>query len=67
MQKLPSLVLLLISAGAAQAAPQTVDCGRLLDVKAGVWRERVSITVDNGVVKSIAPIASTSSRNAFNS
>ncbi len=56
MQKLSSLGLLLIVGGAAHAAPQTVDCGRLLDVKAGVWRERVSITVDNGVVKSIAPM-----------
>ena len=56
MQKLSSLALLLV-AGAVHAAPQTVDCGRLLDVKAGVWRERVSITVDNGVVKSIAPMA----------
>ncbi len=56
MQKLSSLALLL-AAGAVHAAPQTVDCGRLLDVKAGVWRERVSVTVDNGVVKSIAPMA----------
>ncbi len=52
-----SLPVLLLVLGGAQAAPQTVDCGRLLDVKAGVWRERVSITVDNGVVKSIAPMA----------
>jgi imidazolonepropionase-like amidohydrolase len=52
-----SLLGLLMMAGAAHAAPQTVDCGRLLDVKAGAWRERVSITVDNGVVKSIAPMA----------
>jgi imidazolonepropionase-like amidohydrolase len=56
MQKLSSLALLL-AAGAVHAAPQTVDCGRLLDVKAGVWRERVSVTIDNGVVKSIAPMA----------
>lgn len=56
MQKLSPLGLLLVLGG-AQAAPQTVDCGRLLDVKAGTWRERVSITVDNGVVKSIAPMA----------
>jgi imidazolonepropionase-like amidohydrolase len=48
---------LLLAAGAVHAAPQTVDCGRLLDVKAGVWRERVSVTIDNGVVKSIAPMA----------
>ncbi|MDQ2990366.1 MAG: amidohydrolase family protein [Pseudomonadota bacterium] len=56
MQKYPLLGLLMM-AGAAHAAPVTVDCGRLLDVKAGVWRERVSITVDNGVVKSIGPMA----------
>ena len=47
----------LLAAGVASAAPITVDCGRLLDVKAGAWRERVSITVDNGVVTAIAPLA----------
>ena len=56
MQKYPLLGLLMM-AGAVHAAPVTVDCGRLLDVKAGVWRERVSITVDKGVVMSIAPMA----------
>ena len=56
MQNYPLLGLLMM-AGAVHAAPVTVDCGRLLDVKAGVWRERVSITVDKGVVTSIAPIA----------
>lgn len=56
MHKYPLLGLLML-AGAVHAAPVTVDCGRLLDVKAGAWRERVSITVDNGVVKSIAPMA----------
>ncbi|WP_377704777.1 amidohydrolase family protein [Pseudoduganella sp. UC29_71] len=48
-------LLLLLNAGVAGAAVQTVDCGRLLDVKAGVWRERVSVVIDNGVVKSVAP------------
>ncbi|WLI88757.1 amidohydrolase family protein [Massilia sp. R2A-15] len=52
-----SLAGMLMIAGAAHAAPQVVDCGRLLDVKAGVWRERVSITVDNGVVTAIGPMA----------
>jgi imidazolonepropionase-like amidohydrolase len=52
-----TLLGLLLVLGGAQAAPQTVDCGRLLDVKAGVWRQRVSITVDNGTVKSIVPMA----------
>lgn len=56
MKSLTSLGLLLVFGG-AQAAPQTVDCGSLLDVRAGVWRERVSITIDNGVVTSIAPMA----------
>ena len=56
MNKFP-LVGLMMMAGAAQAAPQVVDCGRLLDVKAGAWRERVSITVDNGVVMAIGPMA----------
>ena len=46
----------LLAAGVASAAPVTLDCGRLLDVKAGVWRERVSITVDNGKIASIAPL-----------
>ena len=56
MQLFPMLGALL-AAGVASAAPATVDCGRLLDVKAGVWRERVSITVDKGVVTAIAPLA----------
>jgi imidazolonepropionase-like amidohydrolase len=51
------LLLLNVAAGVAtaSAATQTVDCGRLLDVKAGVWRERVTVVVDGGVVKSVAP------------
>ena len=56
MQKFPMLGALL-AAGVASAAPVTVDCGRLLDVKAGVWRERVSITVENGKIAAIAPLA----------
>ena len=56
MHTLPALGLML-ALGGAQAATQTVDCGRLLDVKAGVWRERVSIVVENGSVKSIGPMA----------
>jgi imidazolonepropionase-like amidohydrolase len=49
---------LLLAAGGAQAATQTVDCGRLLDVKSGAWRERVSIVVENGSIRSIEPMAS---------
>lgn len=56
MHKYPLLGMLMM-AGAVHAAPVIVDCGRLLDVKAGVWRERVSITVDKSVVVSIAPMA----------
>jgi imidazolonepropionase-like amidohydrolase len=48
---------LLFAMGGANAATQTVDCGRLLDVKSGTWRERVSIVVENGSVKSIGPMA----------
>jgi imidazolonepropionase-like amidohydrolase len=55
MQKLSALCLLLAASG-AQAAPQTIDCGRLLDVKAGVWRDKVSIVVDNGKVVSVGPM-----------
>ncbi len=56
MYKLSALGLLAVL-GTAQAAPQTVDCGRLLDVKAGQWRDKVSIVVDGGVIKSIGPMA----------
>ena len=56
MDKLGLFVALATLSGASVAAPQTVDCGRLLDVKSGQWREKVSIVVDGGVVKSIAPM-----------
>jgi imidazolonepropionase-like amidohydrolase len=55
MQKL-SLLALLLAAASAQSATQTVDCGRLLDVKAGAWREKVSIVIEDGKVKSIGPL-----------
>lgn len=55
MVKVSAVSLLLVS-GMAQAATQTVDCGRLLDVKAGKWVERVSIVVENGSVKSVGPM-----------
>ena len=47
---------LLLALNGAQAAPQTVDCGRLLDVKSGAWRERVSIVIDNGTIQSVGPM-----------
>jgi imidazolonepropionase-like amidohydrolase len=56
MDKLASLLALAALSGPAFAAPQTIDCGRLLDVKSGQWREKVSIVVDGGVVKSIGPM-----------
>ncbi len=56
MHKLSALGLLAVI-GTAQAAPQTVDCGRLLDVKSGQWRDKVSIVVDGGVIKSVGPMA----------
>ncbi|MES2319636.1 MAG: amidohydrolase family protein [Pseudomonadota bacterium] len=56
MQKLSALCLLL-AASSTQAATQTVDCGRMLDVKAGVWRDKVSIVIENGKVVSIGPMS----------
>lgn len=32
----------------------TVDCGRLLDVKAGRWQERVSVEIAEGRIRSVA-------------
>ncbi|MCD2514738.1 amidohydrolase family protein [Massilia sp. G4R7] len=55
MKQLLAFALLMI-AGGAHAATRTVDCGRLLDVKSGTWRERVSIVVENGVIKSVGPM-----------
>ncbi|GAB2839176.1 amidohydrolase family protein [Pseudoduganella ginsengisoli] len=54
MRAMSALGLLLV-VGSANAAVQNVDCGRLLDVKAGVWREKVTVSVENGIVKSAAP------------
>ena len=55
MQKLSAL-LILLAANQAQAATQTVNCGRLLDVNAGVWRDKVSIVIENGKVTSVGPM-----------
>lgn len=62
MRAMSALGLLLVLSGttaAAGAATQTIDCGRLLDVKAGVWREKVTVTVENSVIKSVAPTGGT--------
>jgi hypothetical protein len=37
MHRFP-LLGLLMAAAVSHAAPATVDCGRLLDVKAGAWK-----------------------------
>ncbi len=55
MKQLYAAGLVLVLNG-AQGATQTVDCGRLLDVKSGTWRERVSIVVDNGTITSVGPM-----------
>jgi len=44
---------LLLAIGTANAT--TVHCGRLLDVKTGAWREKVTVVIENGSVKSIEP------------
>ena len=54
MKKLSAASLLLVI-GTANAAAQTVDCGRLLDVKAGVWRDKVTVHIENGAIKAIEP------------
>lgn len=45
------LALSLLFANSAQAL--TVDCGHLLDVKSGKWRDNVSVVIDQGKVVSI--------------
>ncbi|WP_020655944.1 metal-dependent hydrolase family protein [Massilia niastensis] len=55
MKQLYAAGLMLAMTG-AHAATQTVDCGRLLDVKTGAWRERVSIVIEDGVIKSVGPL-----------
>ncbi len=47
---------MLLALNSAHAATQTVDCGRLLDVQKGSWRERVSIVIENGSIVSVGPM-----------
>ena len=47
---------ILLALNSAHAATQTVDCGRLLDVQQGTWRERVSIVIENGSIVSVGPM-----------
>ncbi|HZR37802.1 MAG TPA: hypothetical protein VFA75_20690, partial [Nevskia sp.] len=50
------LALGLLLAQSAHAAT-VVDCGRLLDVKSGKWRDNVSVVVDQGKVVAVEPAA----------
>ncbi|WP_187363485.1 metal-dependent hydrolase family protein [Massilia frigida] len=56
MHKL-SAIGILLACGSAQAATQTVDCGRLLDVKSGAWRDKVSIVIEDGAITSVGPMS----------
>jgi imidazolonepropionase-like amidohydrolase len=56
MKQLYAAAGLLLVATGASAATQTVNCGRLLDAKNGIWRENVSIVVENGSIKSVGPM-----------
>ena len=47
----------LLLAGIHNAQALVVDCGRLLDVKSGQWREHVSVTVIGARVISVEPLA----------
>lgn len=51
-----SALSLAFAASFSHAATVTVDCGKLLDVKAGVWRDRVSVVIEDGTIKSIIPM-----------
>jgi imidazolonepropionase-like amidohydrolase len=53
-----SLSLLACAQGcwAQEASATVVNCGRLLDVKAGVWREQVGVVVRAGVIESLGPV-----------
>ncbi|MBC3872836.1 metal-dependent hydrolase family protein [Undibacterium flavidum] len=58
MRKLnPFLVLLTgcVIATPALAATTVVNCGKLLDVKNGVWRDKVSVTIEDKKILSVAP------------
>ncbi|HEX8614361.1 MAG TPA: amidohydrolase family protein [Telluria sp.] len=55
MHKL-SAIGILLACGSAQAATQTLDCARLLDVKTGAWRDKVSIVIEDGAIKSVGPM-----------
>lgn len=58
LTKLAFLIATTTCVTSAIAGTTVINCGKLLDVKAGVWRERVSITIENNSVKSITPMQS---------
>lgn len=49
--------MLALAALALPARALTIDCGHLLDVRAGTWREDARIVVDGGRFDSIGPAA----------
>ncbi|MFZ6819801.1 amidohydrolase family protein [Undibacterium sp. Ji22W] len=58
MHKLKPLLALMTScvfAAPALATTTVVNCGKLLDVKNGVWRDKVSIMIEDKKILSIAP------------
>ncbi|MBR7801229.1 metal-dependent hydrolase family protein [Undibacterium fentianense] len=58
MKKIPSVVLSIVCGAIAApsfAATTVLECGKLLDVKSGTWRDKVSITIDNKTITSIGP------------
>ncbi|NHZ63630.1 metal-dependent hydrolase family protein [Massilia genomosp. 1] len=59
-----SAIGILLACGSAQAATQTVDCGRLLDVKTGAWRDKVSIVIEDGSIKSVGPMSAGANADA---
>jgi imidazolonepropionase-like amidohydrolase len=56
--KLAFLIATMAISASSMAGTTVINCGKLLDVKAGVWRERVSITIENNTVKSITAMQS---------
>lgn len=61
MHKLKPLLVLMTSCvftatfAAPALATTVVNCGKLLDVKNGVWRDKVSITIEDKKILSITP------------
>lgn len=59
MNKLKSMSLAIACCALATpvfAASTVVNCGKLLDVKNGVWRDKVSVTIENNQIVSITPM-----------